>query len=256
MLIYILKSAACLAVFYFFYLFFLEKENMHVFKRFYLLSSLVLAFLIPLITFTEYVNTPLTLNAASEIILGSGEALQDTKPTDLDTLNIPLLLGALYALGVTLLGIRFLRNLFKVVKKIRRNEKLQQPSSTKVLLQERISPHTFLRYIFLNKTAFKAKEIPQEVLLHEETHVRQRHSIDVLFIEFLQVVLWFNPFIYLINKAIKLNHEFLADRAVLGKGLSVCHIPEYTIVLFIKKISAPYWQMPSIIHHSKNDLQS
>ncbi len=219
MLLYLLKSGACMAVFYFFYLFFLEKENMHVFKRFYLLAGLLLALLIPLVTFTEYINPPLTVDTATEVILGTSSPLQDQKPTDLDTLNLPLLFLAIYLLGVAFLGIRFLRNLFKVLRKIRRNEKLKQPSCTQVLLQEDVLPHTFLRYIFLNKTAFKAKEIPGEVLLHEETHVKQKHSLDILFIEFLQVILWFNPFIYLINRAIKLNHEFLADSAVLGKGV-------------------------------------
>ncbi|NAS10427.1 M56 family metallopeptidase [Poritiphilus flavus] len=220
MFLYLIKSGACLAAFYFFYLFFLEKENMHLFKRYYLLGSLVLAFLIPLVTFTEYINPPLNVNTASELILGDNQSPQNVGPTDLDTVNLPLLALTIYLLGATLLGFRFGRNLIHVIRKIRNNEKLQQPESTKVLLSEKVSPHTFLRYIFLNKKAFEAKSIPPEVLLHEETHVRQKHSLDIIFIELLQVLLWFNPFIYLINRSIKLNHEFLADQAVLGRGVA------------------------------------
>jgi hypothetical protein len=55
--------------------------------------------------------------------------------------------------------------------------------------------------------------------LHEETHAKQKHSLDVLFIEFLQVLFWFNPLMYFMKKAIKLNHEFLADREVLDHGI-------------------------------------
>ncbi|MEM7380691.1 MAG: hypothetical protein AAF361_05770 [Bacteroidota bacterium] len=152
MFLYLIKSGACLAAFYFFYLFFLEKENMHRFKRYFLLGSLVLAFLIPLVTFTEYINPPITVNSASELILGNNQIPQNPAPTDLDTINLPLLALAIYLLGAVTLGFRFARNLVNVIRRIRRNEKLRQPESTKVLLSEKVSPHTFLRYIFLNKT--------------------------------------------------------------------------------------------------------
>ena len=81
-------------------------------------------------------------------------------------------------------------------------------------------PHTFFRYIFLNKLKLESNEIPNEVLIHEETHAIQKHSWDVIFIEVLQVVLWFNPLLVLFKKAIKLNHEFLADHAVLAKDIN------------------------------------
>jgi len=58
------------------------------------------------------------------------------------------------------------------------------------------------------------------VILHEQTHATQKHSLDILFIELLQIVFWFNPFLYFIKHSIKLNHEFLADRAVLNKGIA------------------------------------
>ena len=56
-------------------------------------------------------------------------------------------------------------------------------------------------------------------MLHEQAHASQKHTADILFIEVLKVVFWFNPLFYLYKKEIKLNHEFLADRAVLKKGL-------------------------------------
>ncbi len=52
-------------------------------------------------------------------------------------------------------------------------------------------------------------------MLHEEAHASQKHSLDILFVELLQIIFWFNPLFYFIKRSIKLNHEFLADRAVL-----------------------------------------
>jgi hypothetical protein len=124
-----------------------------------------------------------------------------------------------YLSGVILFGIKFSKNLFELLQKIRNNPRLKRDGIIKVLLEEPVVPHTFLQFIFLNRASYEARKIPEEVLLHEETHARQRHSIDVLFAELVQVLLWFNPLVYILKHAIKLNHEFLADQAVIKKGI-------------------------------------
>ena len=86
------------------------------------------------------------------------------------------------------------------------------------MLKQLINPHTFFNYIFLNKTKFENRALPKEVILHEETHAKQKHSLDILFIELLQIVFWFQPLIWLYKTRIKLNHEFLADQAVIDNG--------------------------------------
>lgn len=80
-------------------------------------------------------------------------------------------------------------------------------------------PHTFFNFIFLNKNKFENNQIPPEVLLHEQTHAKQKHSLDIIFIELLQVVFWFNPLVYWLKKEVKLNHEFLADQDVINQGV-------------------------------------
>ena len=190
MLIYLLKSAACLAIFMAFYSFFLERENMHVFKRYYLLGALIIAFVIPLVTFTQYIDvTPLpTLNSSIESVVYYTEQI----PQPQETNYLPIILWSIYAAGVLLFGVKFLMNLSHIIFKIRRNPKLKSNHFVHVLLSDLITPHTFFKYIFLNKQKFEQREIPQEVFWHEETHAKQNHSIDVLFIELLQVIFWFN----------------------------------------------------------------
>jgi len=215
MLDYLLKSGGCLLVLYLFYVLFLEKENMHVYKRIYLLSIIVVSFAIPFITFTNYVEVVeqiqpmITSNLLMELPL---------IPQEEEINYLPIVLWSIYGLGVLLFGLKFIKNSYEIVNKIKSNPKEKKGETTAVLLKEDIVPHTFFNFIFYNKKKYTTHQIPNEVVLHEETHARQKHSIDVLLLEFLLVIFWFNPIIYLLNKAVKLNHEFLADQAVLNNG--------------------------------------
>lgn len=76
-------------------------------------------------------------------------------------------------------------------------------------------PHSFLYYIFLNKEEYENGKTRAEVLHHELTHVQQKHSLDILFIELLHTLMWFNPILLFYRRAIMLNHEFLADDSVI-----------------------------------------
>ncbi|WP_425235758.1 M56 family metallopeptidase [Ulvibacterium sp.] len=228
MLMYILKSSACLALFLIFYKIFLEREKMHVFKRFYLLISLVLALTIPTLTFTEYIETT---TGSVEIPLGFNSDAQEASQTissDLSAMNIPLFLWTIYLFGVLFFALRFAKNLSRVIGRIRSNPKFKRNQNIYVLLWEKIVPHTFFNFIFLSKSKYETHLIPKEVLLHEEAHAQQMHSLDILFIEVLQVILWFNPLFFFVKDAVRLNHEFLADQAVLNQGASS---PSYQSIL-------------------------
>ncbi|WP_282159619.1 M56 family metallopeptidase [Ulvibacterium marinum] len=218
MLVYLLKSTASMAILFLFYKLLLEKESMHVFKRFFLLTSILVSLVIPSIVFVEYVEPAVTTYTTTEPFEDTTIASWSPERSgDINVINWPLLGWTVYMLGVLGFGFRFFKHLSQILIRINRNPKRKGKSSIKVLLQEQLPPHTFFRYIFLNMAKFDANEIPKEVILHEEVHSKQHHSIDVIFIEFMQVILWFNPMMFFFKKSIKLNHEFLADSAVLKK---------------------------------------
>jgi len=213
---YFLKSAACLAILLLFYKLLLERENMHGFKRFYLLISAVAAIVIPLITFTSYVEPSSEL--FNRILISSEVASEEVS-----TSYLPYILIGIYVLGVLFFSIKFIRNLRNLILKIQKNPKIKHHNIINVLLSEKTQPHTFFSFIFFNKQKYLNNEIPKDVKIHEEAHASQKHSLDVIFIELLQIVFWINPLIYLLKKAIKLNHEFLADRAVIQQGINTAH---------------------------------
>jgi len=242
MLIYILKSSACLGIFFLFYKLFLEKENMHVFKRFYLLVSVIIAFAIPLITFTQYIESTgnFVVDNLTQVNIIS-EQIQDPFP------YLSVILWSIYAIGTIFFSIKFTYNLSKLIYKINNNPKHRYRNFTNVLLPDLTIPHTFFNYIFLNKQKFEAQLIPKEVLLHEETHANQKHSVDIILIEILQVVFWFNPLIYYMKHAMKLNHEFLADQAVINHGINTS---KYQNILLKFSLSNAQPQLANAINYS------
>jgi len=211
---YVLKSAACVLIFFAFYKFLLENISAHTFKRFYLLAGIIGSFLIPLATFTSYVEVANTVNNVAFTRVSVGESI----PAEENINYLPFVLWGIYGIGVMFFGFRFIRNLYSIWNKVQQNPIIKQDNFFHVLLQNRIAPHTFFSFIFLNKNKYEANEIPEEVLLHEHAHAKQMHSIDILFIELLHVLFWFNPFFVFLKRSMKLNHEFLADRAVLNQG--------------------------------------
>lgn len=224
MLVFLLKSTACLVIFLAFYKLVLEKESIHQFKRFFLLGALIASFLIPAVVFTEYVDVPEQIVLSASPIAGEiPNTTTEQVVAEESYFDWEIGLWTVYIIGVIGFGFRFLRNLAQITLRIRKNPKFKENFITRVLLRQSLPPHTFFNYVFLNQRQFEEKHIPQEVLLHEETHAKQRHSLDILLIELAQVILWFNPIIYLFKYSIKLNHEFLADRAVISKNCDHSH---------------------------------
>ena len=215
MLIYVLKSGLCLLILFSFYRLCLENENFHRLKRFYLITALILSFSLPLISISYQVEVQnlANLNTYKEISYQTNSS----KTAISGWQYSPYMLGLVYALGLLFFGFRFFNNLRSLLLQARNNEKVMEPGYIFILLGQRLHPFSFFRYIFLNKKEFKKERISQEVIEHEKAHVDQKHSVDLLFIELLQVVFWFNPIFIWIKRSMKLNHEFLADQTVISK---------------------------------------
>tara|TARA_R110002126_G_scaffold152203_4_gene299337 strand:- start:40788 stop:42827 length:2040 start_codon:yes stop_codon:yes gene_type:complete len=216
MIVYLLKSATCLALLLAFYHLVLEREKMHTFNRFYLLGSVLFSFLAPL--YIIYIDVaPLVLETVQNTT--SFYATESITPeiTIEKTINYTLLFIGIYCSISFVLLIRFGRNLFHIIQKITRNKKVTYQKAILVLVDDKILPHTFWNYIFINKKDYENQKIEQELFTHELTHVTQKHTLDVLLLEFLQAIFWINPFFILLKKAVQLNHEFLADETVINQ---------------------------------------
>ena len=253
MIIYLVKSTVLLGLLYGLYKLLLENEKIHYINRFFLLFALVFGLTAPLITFEvtpEQSIAGLKMQQMERVVNGPAEAVSKSvesaivskpaasaktevtpataKESGWSVSTTDILLG-IYGLITFVLFIRFMGGLLEIRQKIKAGSHLKSGSATLVLLNESITPQSFFNFIFLEKEAFEKGEIEPEILDHEQIHVRQLHSLDVLVIEFLKVIFWFNPFMYLYKHAIQLNHEFIADESVVSKASSASNYQEMLI---------------------------
>ncbi|RWX03574.1 M56 family metallopeptidase [Flavobacterium cerinum] len=217
MMEFLLKSSLCLMVLLAIYRLFLEREKMHRFNRFYLLFALAFSLTVPFVTIEIEPNDVINPIAATGMILEKATVpSQLTIVAETSTNYIAITTWSLYSLITILLLVRFIININHFIKKRNKNPLLKYGPATLVLIPEKVLPHTFLSYIFINIEDYEANAIENELYAHELTHVKQKHTIDILFIEILKTVFWFNPLLYFYKKAIQLNHEFLADEKVVS----------------------------------------
>ncbi len=219
MIAYLIKSACCAAVFLLAYLLFLEKEKMHRFNRWYLLASVALSLVIPLIQLPVAQDLIPAIDSAGIIFFQEttatpASAIVTTTPTtETIDLTIPLILIA-YAGVACFLLTRFVINLYKLMTAAKKHTVTRLNGTRIVALKEPISSYTFLNTVFISQADLESKE--SEILKHEMAHVTQKHSLDILFIEIIRIIFWFNPLFIFYKRSIQLNHEFLADEAVVN----------------------------------------
>ena len=123
----------------------------------------------------------------------------------------------LYLSGVLFFAARLIL-LFHWLNQILRKYGYNHDDGVKLVkMDEEVPPFSFFRFIFLQRETNSLTEFEQ-IVAHEKVHIRQRHSIDLLLAHFITLFQWFNPFVWLINKAMKTNHEYIADRNVVEQG--------------------------------------
>ena len=221
MIIYLLKSGICLLLLLVFYRLFLEKERVYQFNRFYLLGGLVFSFLAPLLSFPiEEPARTVPLRYVWQEVETTLTPVVTASPTGL---LVNELWAIIYWLVTGILFVRFGWNLYALLSKISGASTLSVEGATLVLLPAATLPYTFLHYLFISKHDYEAGAIERELFAHEQAHIRQRHSLDILFIECVTCFLWFNPLLLWLKQAVRLNHEFLADEAVTCKYADVGH---------------------------------
>ncbi|WP_166435166.1 M56 family metallopeptidase [Christiangramia sabulilitoris] len=181
-----------------------------------MLAILLISFILPLISFSYTVEVYQESLPFSENFALSPDNLTNSAEKNI-SYNWILLA---YLLGLIIFAGRFISNLKSMFQEINENDKYDQGHYILVLMKKKLSPYSFLKYIFLNKKEFQNKEISNAIIEHEKIHVDQKHSLDLLFIEFLQIIFWFNPVFIWIKRSIKLNHEYLADHAVIKNNMS------------------------------------
>jgi hypothetical protein len=185
------------------------------FNRYYLIFSLLFSLLVPLFPFPAFITSVAGKEALDLADLrGSLYQFQvlSSKPASLLNLNLPIIY--LYILISAFFLIRFTNNIIKLQLSRHKNPSVVFNGHTIVLIKDLALPYSFLSTIFVNEQEYREGLIAGELISHEIAHIDQHHTLDIIFIEILKVIFWFNPILIFYKKAIMLNHEYLADHYV------------------------------------------
>ncbi len=215
---YLLKANIILALLYAFYRLFFYRDTFFKWRRAALLGILAVAVLAPLPWTQMWLSTLPTAHAVgtftAEVLLPEFIVTPEPSRTGL---SLTHLAAWIYGIGVCLLAVRILIQCLAIGQLGRRCPRTEVNGMTIHALPEGEAPFSFFRQIFVCPTGHTPEEL-DEILVHEQTHARQVHSLDVLAAELACTLGWFNPFVWLWKREVRQNLEYLADQSVLAGG--------------------------------------
>jgi hypothetical protein len=223
MLHYLLQTQITWLLFYGLYAATLSRETFFRLNRVYLLITLLLGIVLPLvpllIDFSMVEAAPLLTP-----IVGSAAEWTPVFKVDTEGVIFPIeqLIFGVYSLGFAVALGRFLTGLRQIYQLYQAGEHEEWDGCTLVYTEGVHLPFSFFRWVFINPQVI-AFEDYEHIITHERAHARQRHSLDVLFITLVGIVFWWSPLVYLYKKSLRNVHEYLADAAVL----SAVALPDY-----------------------------
>ncbi|MDR6461097.1 beta-lactamase regulating signal transducer with metallopeptidase domain [Chryseobacterium vietnamense] len=235
----ILKIILCSSIFIAVYYAFLEKERMYRFNRWYLLSSILLSYIIPFINIT--IESPeAKIEPQTQIIIEETAQQMIFIQPEQESFNWMNVVWGVYTVITLFLLIKSLLALL-AIRRIKGERRTYEHYNI-ILTGEGLSSFSFWNTIYMGKNYMENNKVDQRIFLHEKAHIDQKHSIDLVILNLLKIFTWFNPVLFLYKKAVITNHEFLADEAVLKKNYS---IKEYQNLILEEILSQ---QNPPLTH--------
>ncbi|MBR3080119.1 MAG: M56 family metallopeptidase [Prevotella sp.] len=239
-LIYDIKVAVLIAVFYMFYRLMLSKETFHQVNRLVLLLTAAGSFLLPLCVITMHETVVVHTTPAVEVGELQASVVEDAVPLWQTVLPIMFIIGVIVTLA------RSLMSIVRVVRLIRQSERYPETDGVVICLTDsKVSPFSWMHYIVLNRQDYA--EHDAAVLAHERGHIRLRHSWDVLLVDTLTAFQWFNPAMWMLRQDLRAIHEYEADGAVLSQGFNA---RQYQYLLITKAASIGGYSIANGISHS------
>ncbi|UMQ40769.1 M56 family metallopeptidase [Chryseobacterium sp. Y16C] len=228
----VLKIIICSGILLGCYHLFLAKEKTFVFNRFFLIFALIFSYVVPFMTIKTQQKAP-----TEKIFFEDENTLQTVSYTPItvseQSFDYTSLILPVYLLISGILLCKLLFSIYKI--KSLKGSKIIYKNRVIKVLENNMPPFSFMNTIYISKDYFKDGKIENSIFLHEEIHVKQKHTADVLFTEILKILLWFNPFVYFYKRAMVTNHEFIADEQVIYKNKNIKTYQELILKEILKQ---------------------
>ena len=242
-LIYDLKVAVLIAVFYMFYRLLLAHETFHRVNRIVLLLTAAASFVLPLCVITTHQTVVIPMPQV-DVEIGSMVAEVESEPvTPLWQMVLPIL----FIIGMVATLANTLWSVFKILSLIRHSEQHPQTDGTTLCVtgNAELAPFSWMHYIVMNCSDYDIRDAA--ILAHERGHIRLHHSWDVLLVDVLTALQWFNPAIWMLRSDLRAIHEYEADGAVLSQGINA---RQYQYLLITKAGGIGGYSLANGITHS------
>lgn len=227
--IYLIKSTILLSGMYLLYWILFRNETYHGWNRTFLLMTIFSALVVPVlgISISKIPNT--TFSNVLEPVIASGMISSAKRIANQNSMSV---LSIIYISGAVFFALRFLSGLAKIHYLYQRFPRYSLNGFKAVVIDKEQSPFSFFNILFISQNDFRENKT-NEIIVHEEAHRDAYHSFDVLLLEFITIIQWFNPLIWMFRNSLKSEHEFLADNKVLKEGFDKV---KYQKLLFEKSL--------------------
>ena len=241
-LIYDAKVALLIAIFYMFYRLMLARETFHRVNRLTLLLTAAASFVLPLCVIT--LHKTVRMEAVPMVSVGN---LQMEVAADAGPEWWQVLLPAIFIIGVVATLGHTLMSMFRILMLIKRSEKHPQPDGITICVtgNDQIQPFSWMRYIVMSRRDYEDGN--PAILAHERGHIRLRHSWDLLLVDTLTALQWFNPAMWMLRQDLRAIHEYEADGEVLSLGINA---RQYQYLLITKAAGIGEYSLANGISHS------
>jgi hypothetical protein len=213
---YLLKVIICSSILYGYYWLLLCNKIFHKYNRFYLMASVVLSLLLPLIKINFWQQNETTSTGVIQVLqaVSSSDEYMDTiiVAAKSNRFNTAQLYPFAYLLVSIVFIFIFLHGLYIIFRLLKKYPQQIINSISFVNTDDKRTPFSFLKYIFWNNSIDIETTTGQQIFKHELAHVQEKHSHDKLFINIILIFFWCNPFYWLIRKELNMIHEFIADK--------------------------------------------
>lgn len=244
MLAYIFQMMFCSAIMYGYYHFFMRNERFHQYNRFYLLSTIVLSLLLPLVKIPVTVKDDdfiyQSLNSWDNVLVTVTQKSPQYFTTSALLLIIYTAIAAIFIVRIIL----SLRKIY-ILKKNNPAEKMDDVSFIQTSHPD--TPFSFFKWLFWNRSVELNSDKGRHIFRHEMYHIKKKHSWDLVFAELVTTFFWFNPIFFLIRREIKIIQEFLADKYASNQG----NTASYAETLLMQTFGTNHQQLVNPFFHNQ-----
>lgn len=273
-LFYIFESTLCLTILYFLFRLFFRKDTLFRTNRFLLLMGTVVCTLLPLlqidvpqyttlqlpITTVRHLLTEKEVNIERErgvgekhlsgeenlFMAGKGDDAEENHTNVIQTIPVTLLLGGCYFIGALVVLTFLLFSTIRMRCLIHSYLACNYGKYKLIICPEKIVSFSWGNTIVLSQEDYERN--PGEILLHEQMHLQHRHTWDLLWMECIMILHWFNPAAWLLMRELREVHEYEADNGVINNGIDAT---EYQLLLVKKSVGTRLYSMACGFNHSK-----